>query len=76
MNDDFIIENISIEAFPHLEIGYKFMFKGQLVQVQRMSKNGNGFWYFDVNTFEQGYMSFEYYMETPSAYGRKLHLRR
>lgn len=66
------MDNPVVEQFPHLNIGDTFTFKGERLQVKHLSKSKNGFWYINHGTLEEGYMSFEFYMSTPSAMGRKL----
>ena len=57
-------------TFPHLSVGNIFMFKGDRCTVTRMYNTG--FSYSIQNSNKLGYMSFAYYMSTPSAKGRKL----
>ena len=71
-NKEFSMEDPTLKHFPHLSIGSEFTFKGDKVKVNRFSSNGKGFWYTKLNTKTEGYMSFYYYMSTPSAKGRKL----
>lgn len=66
------MDNPPVVTFPHLEIGDTFVFKGQHVMVQHISKTKTGFWFINTQTLEQAFMSFEYYMSTPSAKARKL----
>jgi hypothetical protein len=66
------MDNPPIETFPHLEIGDSFVFKGEYVKVHHISKSKTGFWYMNPETLEQGFMSFQFYMSTPSAKGRRL----
>jgi hypothetical protein len=66
------MDNPPLITFPHLHIGDEFIFKGDKVVVSRWSVNRKGFWYTKINTQEEAYMSFSFYMHTPSAAGRKL----
>lgn len=71
-NEEMSMDNPPLITFPHLNKGDTFMFKGERVTVQELGKRGKGFWYINTQTLQKGYMSFEYYMSTPSAKGRKL----
>lgn len=71
-NEPASMDNHVVVDFPHLDVGDTFTFKGRRLQVQYLSKKKTGFWYIDTNSLEQGYMSFEFYMTTPSAKGRRL----
>jgi hypothetical protein len=71
-NQEPSMDNPPIATFEYLEIGDRFTFKREQVVVQHVSKNKQGFWYLNVMTQEQGYMSFEYYMTTQSFKSRYL----
>ena len=64
------MDEIKIETFPHLEVGNVFTFKDRKCTVTKMSKNG--FHYSVQNSDIPGFMTYLYYMSTPSAKGRKL----
>ena len=62
-----IIETIT---FPHLRVGDIFTFRGSRCTVTRMTNKG--FFYSIQNDTKIGWMDYWFYMNTPSAKGRKL----
>lgn len=74
MSQEFSMDNPRIVTFPHLNVGSVFTFKGYRCTVT--SKEVNGFNYKVEhpchNKPVDGWMSYAYYMSTPSAKGRRL----
>lgn len=66
------IDNPPTVIFSALDIGDSFTHKGDRCVVKSVATNKRGFW-FDRNGIT-GYMSFAFYMSTPSAAGRRLQL--
>lgn len=74
MNQEYSMDNPPIITFPHLEEGDVFVYKGHRCKVT--TKHYNGFEY-DIEHpnhehVVKGYMTYGFYMSTPSAKGRGL----
>ena len=72
MSQEFSMDNPPICTFPHLRIGDVFTFNGYRCIVTKKETNGFDFKVEHSNQPFNGWMSYAFYMETPSAKGRRL----